>query len=179
MVNNKPVKVELYNFFKSMNDKWIAGNTYSEDTLLQDFLFLDRGSRNIGDKILVDPFVLKDKLRNLNVGASVFTLISGILVENHFSVMPLPAYVNFYNVQTPDGTSTPKTEASVDFANSIWGTFLSVDYRKSSPKMVCFYSEKPSVYANGAGNKDYRYKNDGFACKSVTDSPILEDQTNK
>ena len=172
-------KVQYWEMFKAINDKWIAGNTYSEETLLQDFLFLDRGSRNVGDKILVDPFVLKNKLRNLNVDASVFTLLSGILVENHFSVMPLPAYVNFYNVQTPDGTTTPKTEASVDFANSIWGTFLSVDYRKSTPKMVCFYSEKPSTYADGAGNKDYRYKNDGFTCKSVTNSPILEDQTNK
>ena len=45
--------------------------------------------------------------------------------------------------------------------------------------MVCFYSEKPSAYANGAGNKDYRYKNDSFACKSLTDNPLFEDQTNK
>ena len=178
-IDGEIVKVQYWEMFKALNDKWIAGNTYSEETLLQDFLFIDRASRNVGDKILVDPFVLKDKLRNLNVGASVFTLISGILVENHFSVMPLPSYVNFYGVQTPDGTNTPKTEASVDFANSIWGTFLSVDYRRSSPKMVCFYSEKPSVYANGAGNKDYRYKSDSFACKSLTDHPLLEDQTNK
>jgi hypothetical protein len=178
-IDGEIVKVQYWEMFKALNDKWIARNTNSEDTLLQDFLFIDRASRNVGDKILVDPFVLKDKLRNLNVGASVFTLISGILVENHFSVMPLPSYVNFYGVQTPDGTNTPKTEASVDFANSIWGTFLSVDYRRSSPKMVCFYSEKPSVYANGAGNKDYRYKSDSFACKSLTDHPLLEDQTNK
>jgi hypothetical protein len=178
-IDGEIVKVQYWEMFKALNDKWIAGNTYSEETLLQDFLFIDRASRNVGDKILVDPFVLKDKLRNLNVAASVFTLISSILVENHFSVMPLPSYVNFYGVQTPDGTNTPKTEASVDFANSIWGTFLSVDYRRSSPKMVCFYSEKPSVYANGAGNKDYRYKSDSFACKSLTDHPLLEDQTNK
>ena len=172
-------KVQFWEMFKALNDKWIAGNTYSEDTLLQDFLFVDRASRNVGDKILVDPFVLKNKLKNLNMDASVFTLISGILVENHFSVMPLPSYVNFYNVQTPDGTSTPKTEATADFANSLWGTFLSVDYRNSGPKMVCFYSEKPSVYADAAGNRDYRFKNDGFSCKSLTDNPLLEDQTNK
>ena len=178
-IDGEIVKVQYWEMFKALNDKWIAGNTYSEDTLLQDFLFVDRASRNVGDKILVDPFVLKDKLRNLNVGASVFTLISGILVENHFSVMPLPSYVNFYGVQTPDGTNRPRTEASSDFANSLWGTFLSVDYRRSSPKMVCFYSEKPSAYANGAGNKDYRYKNDSFACKSLTDNPLFEDQTNK
>jgi hypothetical protein len=178
-IDGEIVKVQYWEMFKALNDKWIAGNTYSEETLLQDFLFIDRASRNVGDKILVDPFVLKDKLRNLNVGASVFTLISGILVENHFSVMPLPSYVNFYGVQTPDGTNRPRTEASSDFANSLWGTFLSVDYRRSSPKMVCFYSEKPSAYANGAGNKDYRYKNDSFACKSLTDNPLFEDQTNK
>ena len=178
-IDGEIVKVQYWEMFKALNDKWIAGNTYSEDTLLQDFLFVDRASRNVGDKILVDPFVLKDKLRYLNVGASVFTLISSILVENHFSVMPLPSYVNFYGIQTPDGTNRPRTEASSDFANSLWGTFLSVDYRRSSPKMVCFYSEKPSAYANGAGNKDYRYKNDSFACKSVTDNPLFEDQTNK
>ena len=178
-IDGEIVKVQYWEMFKALNDKWIAGNTYSEDTLLQDFLFVDRASRNVGDKILVDPFVLKDKLRYLNVGASVFALISSILVENHFSVMPLPSYVNFYGIQTPDGTNRPRTEASSDFANSLWGTFLSVDYRRSSPKMVCFYSEKPSAYANGAGNKDYRYKNDSFACKSVTDNPLFEDQTNK
>ena len=41
-------KVQFWEMFKALNDKWIAGNTYSEDTLLQDFLFVDRASRKCG-----------------------------------------------------------------------------------------------------------------------------------
>jgi hypothetical protein len=178
-IDGNMVKTQMWEMFKAVNDKWIAGNSYNEETLLQDFLFVDRASRNVGDSIFVDIYSLKNKLRNLNLDASVFTLIGSILTENHFSVMPLPAYVNFYNIQTPDGTSTPKTENSADFANNLWGTFLSVDYRNSQPKMVCFYSEKPSNYPDLGRNKDFRYKNDGFACNNLTNNPLLENQTNK
>lgn len=168
------VKAQLYEMFKALNDKWISGNAYNEETLLQDFLFVDRASRNVGDSILIDVLELPRRVRNLNPSASVFTLISGILVENNFSVMPLPAYVNFYNIQTPDGRNpVPKTESSADFANNLWGTFLNVDYRNSQPKLVCFYSEKPSNYPELGRNKDFRYKNDGFNCNSLTDNPVI------
>jgi len=170
------VKAQLYEMFKALNDKWISGNAYNEETLLQDFLFVDRASRSVGDSILVDVLDLPRRVRNLNTAASVFTLISGILVENNFSVMPLPAYVNFYNIQTPDGRNpVPKTESSADFANNLWGTFLNVDYRNSQPKLVCFYSEKPSNYPELGRNKDFRYKNDGFNCNSITDNPVISD----
>lgn len=178
-VEGNMVKAQIYEMFKAINDKWIAGNAYNEETLLQDFLFVDRASRNVGDQITVDVYALKNKLKGLNLDASVYTLIGGLLTEHHFSVMPLPAYVNFYNIQTPDGLGTPKTENSSDFANNLWGTFLNVDYRMSQPKMVCFYSEKPSNYPDLGRNKDFRYKNDGFACNSLTDNPLLEDQKNK
>lgn len=174
------IKAQLYENFKAINDKWIAGNAYNEETLLQDFLFVDRASRNVGDSILVDIFSVKNRLRNLNVDASVYTMISGILVENNFSVMPLPAYVNFYNIQTPDGKNpVPKTENSADFANNLWGTFLSVDYRNSQPKLVCFYSEKPSNYPDLGRNQDFRYKNDGFNCNSVTSNPLITNDGDK
>ncbi len=179
-INGDVVKAQLYDNFKALNDKWIAGNAYNEETLLQDFLFVDRASRNVGDSILIDIFSVKNRLQDLNVSKSVYTMISGILVENNFTVMPLPAYVNFYNIQTPDGKNpVPKTENSADFANNLWGTFLSVDYRNSQPKLVCFYSEKPSNYPDLGRNKDFRYKNDGFNCNSVTNNPLLTNDGEK
>ena len=57
----------MWEMFKAINDKWIAGNSYNEETLLQDFLFVDRASRNVGDTIFVDIYSLKNKLRNLEL----------------------------------------------------------------------------------------------------------------
>jgi hypothetical protein len=71
---------------------------------------------------------------------SVFTFLSGFLIKNKFNVMPLPSYVNFYNIQDVDGTTIPQSEGQLEFADNMWGTFLNVDYRNSSPKMICFYA---------------------------------------
>jgi len=74
-----------------LNDKWIAGTDYKRYTLFEDMLFLDRASRNIGDKVVVDIFKLKqiisEETMNLNMG--VFVFLAGILTDNHFTIMPM------------------------------------------------------------------------------------------
>jgi len=173
-------KIENYEMFKALNDKWIAGGNFSEITLFEDFLFLDRASRNIGDKLLINIFDLKNILskKSLNQAMSVYTFISSLLIENNFTVMNLPAYVNFYNIQEVNGTTIPRPEGSLDFANNFWGTFLNVDYRKSSPKMVCFFIGKPSEYlALPKGN--FKFNDDGLEITKVGKNPLIEDQTGK
>jgi hypothetical protein len=110
---------------------------------------------------------------------SVFTLISGILIKNNFTVMPLPAYVNFYNVQDVSGLNIPqKTQGSLEFANSMWGTYLNVDYRNSGPKMICFYAGKPSQYLDlPKGN--FRFRDDSFEMKRASENPLIEDLKDK
>ena len=185
-ISGEQSKVENYEVFKALNDKWIAGGDYTNKTLFEDMMFLDRASRNIGDTILVDIFDLKAMFGvggtpgeySLNQAMSVYTFISGILIKNNFNVMNLPAYVNFYNVQDADGTTTPRTEGSLDFADSLWGTYLDVDYRKSGPKMVCFYAGKPSQYLDlPKGN--FKFRNDGFEMRRASENPLLEDQKDK
>jgi len=148
VISGEQSKVENYEVFKALNDKWVAGSDYTTKTLFEDFMFLDRASRNIGDTIVVDIFDLKDTLsmNSLNMEMSVFVFISGMLIKNKFNVMPLPAYVNFYNIQDVDGTTIPQPEGKLEFADNMWGTFLDVDYRKSGPKMVCFYAGQPSTH---------------------------------
>ena len=167
-------KVENYEVFKALNDKWIAGGDYTTKTLFEDFLFLDRASRNIGDKILIDIFALKKvfNAESLNQAMSVFTFVSGILIRNNFTVMPLPSYVNFYNVQEIDGTEITKPEGSLEFANNLWGTFLNVDYRKSSSKFVCFFVGKPSQYPN-LPKKNSKYRSDAFEMRRASGNPLL------
>ena len=185
-ISGEQSKVENYEVFKALNDKWVAGGDYTNKTLFEDMMFLDRASRNIGDTILVDIFDLKAMFGvggtpgeySLNQAMSVYTFISGILIKNNFNVMNLPAYVNFYNVQDVDGTTTPRTEGSLDFADSLWGTYLDVDYRKSGPKMVCFYAGKPSQYLDlPKGN--FKFRNDGFEMRRASENPLLEDQKDK
>lgn len=174
-------KVETYEVFKALNDKWIAGGDYSNKTLFEDFLFLDRASRNIGETIIVDIFDLKNitKKSSLNMDMSVFTFISGLLIKNKFNVMPLPAYVNFYNVQDVDGTTlNQNNEGSLQFADNMWGTFLGVDYRKSAPKMVCFYAGLPSTHLDlPKGNS--RFRDDSFELRRASENPLIENQVGK
>jgi hypothetical protein len=178
--NGEQGKVEIYEVFKALNDKWISGDDFKTKTLFEDMMFLDRASRNIGDIILLDIFDLQGMFAkdSLNMAMSVFTFVAGILIKNNFVVMNLPGYVNFYNVQDVDGTTIPQPEGSLQFANSMWGTFLDVDYRNSGPKMVCFYAGKPSQYLDlPKGN--FRYRDDAFEMRRASENPLIENQQNK
>ena len=181
VVDGQQAKVSIYEAFKALNDKWIAGGDYETKTLFEDILFLDRASRNIGDVLLVDIFELKKVLNTnaLNMKMSVYTFLAGILINNKFTIMNLPAYVNFYNVQDVDGVNISKPEGSLDFANNLWGTFLNVDYRGSSPKMVCFFTGKPSSYLALPDNNYYRFRDDAFDLRRASENPLIENQQGK
>jgi len=178
-------KVELWESFKALNDKWISGSDFKTKTLFEDVLLLDRASRNVGDKILVDINKLQYSLttattpKTSNDKMSVKTFIEGILVNNNFVVMNLPSYVNFYNVQDVVRDAAPKPEPTSDFANTLFGTFMNVDYRQSSAKMVCFYGGKPSEQLDLKNNVDYRYRNDAFEITRSSNNPLVEDLTRK
>ena len=179
VVTGTQLPSELYETFKALNDKWIAGYDYTNKTLFEDILFLDRASRNIGDDVIADIYDLKNYFNSLNVNGTVQDYITGILTKNHFVVMPMPAYINFYNVQNVSQNVTPKIEGSLDFANKMWGTYLNVDTRATTSKLVCFYVDRPSEILDMNENSDFRFRDDGFDLRRASDNPLLEDQTNK
>jgi hypothetical protein len=170
---------ELWDLFKNLNDTWIAGADIKNKTLFEDVLMFDRASRDIGQKVLVDIFKVKDLIETGLVKNSMFILVSTILLENNFTVMPLPSFTNFYNVQDAVKNPVPKPEGTLEFANSLWGTFLNVDYRNSSPKILCYYNSKPSAHLAMNDNADYRYRDDAFDLRRASDNPLLENQLNK
>ena len=178
-LDGKQTKVELWESFKATNDKWIAGANFKEKTLFEDLLMLDRASRNVGDKVLVDIFKLKEKLVEINPKMTVFTFFQSILIENNFVIMNMPSYINFYNVQDVVKNAKPKPEGTLEFGNTLFGTFLNVDYRESSSKMVCMYSTKASEHVDIKNNVDYRFKDDAFDLRRASDNPLVENQTNK
>jgi len=178
VLESKQTKLELWESFKATNDKWISGTDFKEKTLFEDILLLDRASRDVGNLILVDVSKLKDNLTTINPATTMLVYVQTILVENNFVVMNIPSYVNFYNVQDAVKNPEPKPEGTLEFANTLFGTFMSVDYRNSSAKMVCFYAGKPSEQLDLKENVDYRYRNDAFDLRRV-DNPLVENQIGK
>ena len=180
VLDANPTKIENWESFKAINDKWISGNDFKTKTLFEDVLLLDRASRNIGDKVLVDVYKLKDTLANLQDAPtlSMLSLIQSVLVDNHFQINNIPSYVNFYNVQDAVKNPIPKPEGTLEFANTLFGTFLNVDYRNSSSKLVCFYAGKPSEQLAMDYNWDGR-KDDSFDLRKSSDNPLVENQIGK
>jgi hypothetical protein len=168
------MKFLLYDDFKALNDTWIAGNDYSETTLFEDFLFLDRASRDIGDKIIVNPFELKNMFKNLNKSASTFTFINGIIMGHNMYTMMMPQWINFYNADEVATQDIPRVDSTLEFGNQLFGTFMSVDTRKSSPKLLCIYNDTKSTYLDMGNNDDYRYKSDTFELRRASDNPLIE-----
>jgi hypothetical protein len=172
-------KVEHWETFKALNDKWVAGGDFKTKTLFEDVLLLDRASRNIGDKIYVDITSLQNRLTNINDSMPLYFVINSILTENNFQIMNLPSYVNFYNVQDASKNPTPRAEGSLEFANTLFGNFMNVDYRESSPKLVCFYAGKSSEHVAIKNNVDYRFRDDAFELTRQGGNPLLENQVDK
>jgi hypothetical protein len=172
-------KVELWEMFKSINDKWISGYEFTNKTLFEDILLLDRASRNIGNQIYVDIYNLKSLLYGIGDSKSnMLMYVQSLITQNHFTILTMPSYVNFYNVQDAIKNPTPKIEGSLEFANTLFGTFESVDIRDSSSKMVCLYGGIPSSQLAQPENKDVRRKDDSFDL-TKPDNPLVEDLTNK
>ncbi|CAB4129602.1 hypothetical protein UFOVP117_39 [uncultured Caudovirales phage] len=169
-------RVEKYEKFKSVNDTWVAGTNYNSDTLFEDFLFVDRANRNIGDKIYVDVFKVKDYLKGVN--SNLYSIIESIVLDHHFQPFVIPGYINFYGVNSPSLDAQPQTPGATSFADSLFGTFNTVDYQSTKTKFVCMYVDQTSKQlpnpdiANG-------YNDDGFDLKRAAQQPLVDKLTDK
>lgn len=170
------VKLELYDFFKTLNDKWISGGDFQERTIFEDFLFLDRANRDIGNKLIVNIDGLQRFLNARNSKNSIYTLIGHVIQSNNMLFMALPSYTNFYGISEPSPNAQPR-EGKEDSASSVFGTFTEVDYLDNRPKFLCLYTDRVSEQLNMKNNIDYRYGDD--STDFFKDSTLKEEQQDK
>lgn len=168
--NDDPIKLELYDFFKSFNDKWTSGNSIGQRTLIEEFLFLDKANKDIGDLVYVDMQRLIGLTDTKNKKANLFSVISMIIEGNNFDLRALPSYVNFYGTNF---SKTKKIVPSKTVARNIFGTFMEVDCEESSPKIILQYMGPASKYLDMENSKDYLYDNDGFDISNINKNPII------
>ncbi len=169
--NEEPIKLELYNFFKSFNDKWIAGNSIGQKLLIEEFLFLDKRNIDIGNS----AFLSMDKLVSLedpkNDKQSMYGVISMLIAGTGFDMRALPAYVNFYGLSG----SSSKVIPSKKVANNLFGTFLEVDYEESSPKIILQYVGHTSKHLDlkDINKNGFLFNNDTFNMADSTHPLII------
>ena len=168
--NNKALKVELYNFFKSMNDKWIAGNSIGQRSLLEEFLFLDKANKDIGDQYYFDISRLTNMGSPENSKQNLFSAISILLQDTGFDIRALPAYINFYGTNF---SNKPKLTPSKTIAKNLFGTFLEVDTQDSSPKIIIQYVGKNSVRPDMKDNKKFKFTDDSYNIGSTNNNPVM------
>lgn len=167
--------LELWETFKALNDSWIAGYDYTQTTFMEDVLLLDRANRNIGDQVYIDPYKVRVLLDSMSQSSSsVYSYVESLLDVHHFICMQHPAYINYYNVQEVEKNNVPKSEGTLEFGNNLFGTFLSVDTRNASPKLVCTYAAEPSSNLAMDKNENVRFKNDSFELNRASDMPLLD-----
>ena len=171
--NDDPIKLELYNFFKSFNDKWVAGNSLGQRSLMEDFLFLDKANKDVGNLVYLDLERLSGALDQKNAHKlNLFSLIATLLIDTGMDLRPLPAYVNFYG--TNFSTSKSKITPSKTVAKNLFGTFLEVDYQEASPRIIIQYVGKSSNHlALSDVDKKAKFKNDSFNVGDPNNNPLI------
>jgi hypothetical protein len=169
--NETTLKLELYNFFKSFNDKWVAGNSLGQRLLIEEFMFLDKANKYIGNL----AYLTLEKLLALedpnNSQQNLYGVISMLIQDTGFDMRAMPAYVNFYGTNY---SSKGKVNASKKMANNLFGTFLDVDYEESSPKMVIQYSGPTSKHLEMKDISDKNlFRNDSFNIGDANNNPLI------
>ena len=176
-VNGDTTKLSLYNTLKTFNDKWIAGSDLKNVTLFEDFLFMDRANSDLGNSYILDVEKVVNAIGlNTKQDQSLMSLISRILEDNYFIFMAMPAYINFYGIQQALKDGQPLKDNEI--GNSLFGTYLEVDYTKSSPKFLCLYVGNPSEYPKPKENTFNRFGDDSFDLR-IPDNPLRVSDPNQ
>jgi hypothetical protein len=166
------LKLEEYNYFKNFNDKWVAGNSLGSRLLMEEFLFLDKANKDIGDV----AYLSLDKLLALedpkNDMTNLYSVISMLIQGTGFDMRALPAYINFYGTNY---STKSKTTPSKKVAQNLFGTFLDVDYQESSPKIIIQYTGPTSKHLELADIKqqENKFKNDSGNLFQNSQSPLI------
>ena len=168
------LKLELYSGFKTLNDRWVSGInlTATGGTLFERFLFLDRANRDIGNEAIVniwDILALDSPFADASsktLTQSIASYLSIILANNYFNFIPLPSYINFFNVEGDNSQLQ---------GNAMFGTFTTVDYLDSRPAFLCQYVGKTSSQLD-VKTSNNGYSTDTFNVNNTANNPLLAEE---
>ena len=164
------IKLELYNDIKSLNDKWISGNSMGQRLLMEEFMFLDKANKDIGDELFIDLKKLIQLGDGRNANIDLYSTIGILIAQTGIDMRVLPAYINFY----ANENRRTRVKPSDTIASVMFGKFLEVDTEYSTPKAILQYVSGGSKHLNLSDiNDKYMFKDDGVDLENVNENPIL------
>jgi hypothetical protein len=166
---NDKLKIELYNYFKSFNDKWVGGNSIGQRLLLEEFLFLDKANKDIGDVLFLNLSRLISLGKQDFDKTNLYGIISLLIKDTGVDMRPMPAYINFYG---NNAKNKNKITPSKQVAKNIFGSFLEVDYEDSSPKIILQLVGNTSKHLD-ISSKKYKFADDAVNISQSTNNPII------
>jgi hypothetical protein len=166
------IKLEQWELFKAVNDKWISGRDSKNRLLFDEFLFFDRANRDIGDELIINTDTIRKFCTWDNSSNSVMSLVRQIVADNRMNFFVMPAYINFYGKSTSNNTD--RNSSIVNNANDVFSSFTYVDYINSAPKFLCQYIDRPSQTLSLDNDPNYPFKSDSFDLGNPTNNPILQ-----
>jgi len=169
---NNIIKLEIYNYFKNINNKWVSSNDrsfslcgdYGSDRdLIEYFKFIDRGWKDIGDKVTINLKSLLNTSKDLN--NSVYLMMSQILRDNNFLFQILPTYINYRDANEISKIFTPQ----VNITNN----------NATGPIFCGIYIGGVSEYLDIKERNNYYFKDDGFAIKNGEVPKDITDESDR
>lgn len=164
-VSDPDFKLNVYMSFKTIYDRWLAGNNdyigqsgqKAANPLRERFKFITRSQQDIGDLGIVDfkNFLADSKNPDMNV----FTTISNLLGQNQYMFFPLHSFMEYNKGNTVDNwESNFKIQPKYS------------EQTLSKPSFVCMYIGSYSSRLN-VGGTGGNYGSDGFSLQGDTDLP--------
>jgi hypothetical protein len=166
------IKLEQWELFKAVNDKWVSGRDTKSRLLFDEFLFFDRANRDIGDELIINTDTIRKYCTWDNSSNSVMSLVRQIIADNRMNFFVMPAYINFYGKSSL--RTTDRNVSILNNANDVFSTFTYVDYIDSAPKFLCQYIDRPSQTLSLDNDPNYPFKSDSFDLGNPTNNPIVE-----
>lgn len=173
--STKDMKKELYRYLKLLYDKWVPSNRFdswnyekffdysnAEDTKNGHlFHFIDSYYNKIGDKLLVNPIKLAEKLKaafddnNGDISIMMLGFMADIYAQNKCMLLSLQ---NFMDLS--------KRDKMYQMFKPI--SFVEMESPHKHPDFVVVYPYEPSKYLN-INNSEYN--NDGFMLNTEYETP--------
>lgn len=178
VLDGNVIKYEIWKELQWINDRWVAGQDFKNKTIFEEFLFLDEANRPLGDKIIVNIELLRQRLKGKPKDMSLYTLMGYIMDDNGFTFMPTPVYANFYGLNDRVRNAKPNENVTNEIAKDMFGTFMEVDVRDTRPKMVATYLSQYSKDLDFRDNKNIKRKNDAVDLTNPSDNTLIENLNN-
>ena len=166
------MRIELYRYLKQVYDKWIPSTTESDwnfKNFFDDeggdgdykFYFIDSYYNKIGDKLMINPRELANRLDTArsysDINSSVYSLLGWIYGDNRCMFKCIQNFADFSN------------------GKGIYDMFKPLPYstafsdKRQGSDFVVVYTYEPSKYLDINSSE---YTNDGFMLNDIEETPL-------